>query len=88
MIRIHKQWNMLPEIEANQTEVDSALRTLPINQIMNVLGAPPSDFDDFVNRLAERSQVEGHGVRERRRSQQRARAVHQLMVRHFDRVPT
>ncbi len=51
MIRIHKQWNMFPEIVANQTEVDSALHTLPINQIMNVLGAPPNDFDDFVNRL-------------------------------------
>ena len=51
MIRIHKQWNMMPEISVNQTQVDSALSTLPINQIMNVLGAPPSDFDNFVNRL-------------------------------------
>ena len=51
MIRIHKQWNMYPEIVMNQTEVDSAMSTLPVNQIMNKLGAPHSDFDDFVNRL-------------------------------------
>jgi putative CocE/NonD family hydrolase len=51
MIRIHQQWNLVPEIRANDTKVDSALSTLPINQIMNVLGEPPSDFDNFVNRL-------------------------------------
>lgn len=51
MIRIHKQWNLVPEIRTNETAVDSALSTLPINQIMNRLGAPPSDFDSFVNRL-------------------------------------
>ncbi len=51
MIRIHKQWNMYPEIVMSQTEVDSAMSTLPVNQIMNKLGAPHSDFDDFVNRL-------------------------------------
>ncbi len=51
MIRIHHQWNLDPEIEVNPTKVDSALSTLPINRIMDVLGAPPSDFDRFVNRL-------------------------------------
>ena len=51
MIRIHDQWNLFPEIRINNTKVDSALSTLPINQIMNVIGAPPSDFDNFVNRL-------------------------------------
>jgi putative CocE/NonD family hydrolase len=51
MIRIHDQWNLFPEIRINNTKVDSAFSTLPINQIMNVLGAPPSDFDNFVNRL-------------------------------------
>jgi len=51
MIRIHDQWNLFPEIRINNTKVDSALSTLPTNQIMNVLGAPPSDFDNFVNRL-------------------------------------
>jgi putative CocE/NonD family hydrolase len=51
MIRIHKQWNMFPETPINPIQVDSAFSTLPINQIMNVLGAPPSDFDNFVNLL-------------------------------------
>ena len=51
MIGIHDQWNLFPEIRINNTKVDSALSTLPINQIMNVLGEPPSDFDNFVNRL-------------------------------------
>jgi uncharacterized protein len=32
-------------------KVDSAMSTLPINQIMNALHEPPSDFDNFVNRL-------------------------------------
>jgi len=51
MIRIHQQWDLFPEHPVNPVKVDSALSTLPINQIMNVLGAPPSDFDNFVNRL-------------------------------------
>jgi uncharacterized protein len=51
MIRIHKQWDMMPNIPVNSIEIDSAFTTLPINQIMNVLGAPPNDFDNFVNRL-------------------------------------
>jgi len=51
MIRVHQQWNLDPEIKVNPTKIDSALSTLPINQIMNVLGEPPSDFDNFVNRL-------------------------------------
>jgi putative CocE/NonD family hydrolase len=51
MIRVHKQWDMMPNITLNPTEIDSAFTTLPVNQIMNRLGAPHSDFDDFVNRL-------------------------------------
>jgi len=51
MIRVHDQWNMDPELHANSMKVDSALGTLPVNQIMNVLNEPPSDFDNFVNRL-------------------------------------
>jgi putative CocE/NonD family hydrolase len=51
MIRVHSQWNMMPEISVNPLKVDSAMSTLPINQIMNVLGAPPNDFDNYVNRL-------------------------------------
>jgi putative CocE/NonD family hydrolase len=51
MIRIHQQWDLLPELKVNPLKVDSAMSTLPINQIMNVLGEPPSDFDNYVNRL-------------------------------------
>ncbi|MFN8574112.1 MAG: CocE/NonD family hydrolase [Gemmatimonadaceae bacterium] len=51
MIRIHQQWNLMPEIRTSAMRVDSAMSTLPINQIMNVLESPPSDFDNFVNRL-------------------------------------
>jgi putative CocE/NonD family hydrolase len=51
MIRIHQQWDLMPEIKVNPLKVDSALSTLPVNQIMNMLGEPPSDFDNFVNRL-------------------------------------
>ncbi len=51
MIRIHQQWDLMPELKVNPLKVDSALSTLPVNQIMNVLGEPPSDFDNYVNRL-------------------------------------
>jgi hypothetical protein len=50
MIRISKFWNMDPET-MKSPNLDTAIWTLPLNQIMKNLGAMPSDLDDFVNRL-------------------------------------
>ncbi len=50
MLRINKFWNMEPEL-MHPANLDSAIWTLPVNQIMKNLGAMPSDVDDFVNRL-------------------------------------
>jgi hypothetical protein len=51
MIRVHQFWNLDPEIKPDGTKLIDAYWTLPINQIMNVVEAMPSDMDDFVNRL-------------------------------------
>jgi putative CocE/NonD family hydrolase len=50
MLAVNKFWNMEPEL-MHPANLDSAIWTLPLNQIMHNLGAMPSDLDDFVNRL-------------------------------------
>jgi putative CocE/NonD family hydrolase len=50
MLRISRFWNMEPETMMSPN-LDTAIWTLPLNQIMKNLGAMPSDLDDFVNRL-------------------------------------
>jgi putative CocE/NonD family hydrolase len=50
MIRISKFWSMDPNM-MRPPNLDSAIWTLPLNRIMDNLGAMPSDLDDFVNRL-------------------------------------
>ena len=57
----------MPKIKpTNDDEVDSALSTLPINQIMNVLECAAERFRQLRQSAAERSEVEGHRIRERR----------------------
>src|SRR5262249_56220608 len=51
MIRIHQFWLGDPNIRPESEKLVNAYATLPINQIMNVIGAMPSDMDLFVNRL-------------------------------------
>ncbi len=50
MIRLGRFWNLNPELMPPPT-LDSAIWTLPVNQIMQRMQAAPSDMDDFVNRL-------------------------------------
>lgn len=50
MLRISRFWNMEPQT-MRRPNLDSAIWTLPLNKIMQNLGAQPSDLDDFVNRL-------------------------------------
>jgi putative CocE/NonD family hydrolase len=50
LIRLGRFWNLQPET-IPPSGVDTLVWTLPINQIMNRMGATPSDMDDFVNRL-------------------------------------
>lgn len=50
MLAVNKFWNMEPEITI-PADLDHAVWTLPINKVMEKMGAMPSDMDDFVNRL-------------------------------------
>ncbi len=50
LIRLGRFWNLEPETMP-PSGIDSLIWTLPINQIMEKMGATPSDLDDFVNRL-------------------------------------
>jgi len=50
LIRLGRFWNLQPET-IPPSGIDTLIWTLPISQIMNRMGATPSDMDDFVNRL-------------------------------------
>src|SRR5439155_21858452 len=50
LIRLGRFWNLEPELMP-PTGIDTLIWSLPINRIMDRMGAPPSDMDDFVNRL-------------------------------------
>ena len=50
MLRVSKFWNMDPELNPAMN-LDSAIWTLPLNRIPEVLGGMPGDIDDFINRL-------------------------------------
>lgn len=50
LIRLGRFWNLHPET-IPPSGIDTLIWTLPINQIMEKMGAAPSDMDDFVNRL-------------------------------------
>ena len=50
LIRLGRFWNLQPET-IPPSGIDTLIWTLPINQIMDKMGATPSDMDDFVNRL-------------------------------------
>lgn len=50
MTRIARFWDLNPN-HIPPSGLDSAIWTLPINQVMNKMHAMPSDLDDFVNRL-------------------------------------
>jgi putative CocE/NonD family hydrolase len=49
LIKLHRFWNLEPEtIPANG--IDTTIWTLPVDRIMDKMGAVPSDLDDFVHR--------------------------------------
>ena len=50
LIRLGRFWNLQPET-VPPSGIDALIWTLPINRIMERMGATPSDMDDFVNRL-------------------------------------
>lgn len=50
MLRISHLWNLEPNIRW-AADLDKLIWTLPINKITEVMGAAPSDLDDFVNWL-------------------------------------
>ena len=47
MLRIAKSWNLQPE-NIPRVNFDSAMWTLPLNQIPRDIGSAPSDLDDFL----------------------------------------
>lgn len=50
MVRLLPFWDLEPE-HMPQIDFNEAIWTLPINRIMEKIGAAPSDMDDWVNRL-------------------------------------
>ena len=50
VIRLGRFWNLEPELKP-ASEIDSLVWTLPINQVMEKMGAAPSDIDRFANWL-------------------------------------
>ncbi len=50
LIRLGRFWTLQPN-QMPPSGIDTLIWTLPINQVMERMGAPPSDMDDFVNRL-------------------------------------
>ncbi|MBI4500712.1 MAG: CocE/NonD family hydrolase, partial [Gemmatimonadetes bacterium] len=50
MLRIARFWTLEPNTFP-PSGLDTAIWTLPINQIMRKIGAMPTDFDEFVSRL-------------------------------------
>ena len=49
LIQIGRFWNLQPTIPPSG--IDELVWTLPLNKVMDSMGATPSDMDDFVNRL-------------------------------------
>ncbi len=50
MIRLGRYWNITPQTIPD-SNIDELIWSLPINQVMNVMGAAPSDMDNFTNWL-------------------------------------
>jgi putative CocE/NonD family hydrolase len=50
MIRLGRYWNITPQTIPD-SNIDKLIWTLPINQVMDVMGAAPSDMDNFTNWL-------------------------------------
>ncbi len=50
LIRLGRFWTLQPN-QIPPSGIDTLIWTLPINKVMERMGAPPSDMDDFVNRL-------------------------------------
>ncbi len=50
MIRLHRYWNLEPET-IPPSGIDTAIWSLPLDQIMTKMDAAPSDLDRFVTRL-------------------------------------
>ena len=49
------------------SNIDTLIWTLPINEVMDRMGAMPGDMDDFVERFPNDPKMEGGGFRRRRR---------------------
>jgi putative CocE/NonD family hydrolase len=49
LIKLHRFWNLEPE-SIPPNGIDTTIWTLPIDRIMDKMGAVPSDLDDFVHR--------------------------------------
>ncbi len=50
MLRLKRFWNLEPE-HIPPSGIDTTIWALPLNKIMDKMGAVPSDLDDFVDRL-------------------------------------
>ena len=50
MIRIGRFWNLHPNMIPD-SNIDTLIWTLPINEVMDRMGAMPGDMDDFVERF-------------------------------------
>ena len=50
MIKIGRFWNLHPNMIPD-SKIDTLIWTLPINEVMDRMGAMPSDIDDFVTRF-------------------------------------
>jgi len=50
LIRLSRFWTLDPNT-VPPSGIDSLLWTLPLNRVMERMGSPPNDLDDFVNRL-------------------------------------
>jgi len=69
MIQLHRHWSLEPDsggfgANALQSGIDTAIWTLPINKIMSAMKAPPSDLDEYVNRLPNDPRWKSFGVQD------------------------
>ena len=69
MLRLHRHWSIEPDsggfgAKPLDSGIDKAIWTLPIDKIMEVMGAAPSDLDEYVNRLPNDPRWKSFGVQD------------------------
>jgi putative CocE/NonD family hydrolase len=69
MLQLHRHWSLEPDSggwgsNPLQSGIDTAIWTLPINKIMSTMGAPPSDLDEYANRLPNDPRWKSFGVQD------------------------